>query len=93
MDIKLKELGHDEFAFHLVDEGTNVGEITWTEMSDLMVIEYTFVEEKLRHHGLAKQLLDRAAQYAREKNFKIEPVCSYSADAFDRYREYDDVKA
>lgn len=92
VDFKLKELGHDEFAFHLEDEGRNVGEITWTEMSDIMVVEYTFVEETLRNHGLAKKLLDRAAEYAREKGFKIEPVCSYAAVAFDRYEEYNDVK-
>jgi uncharacterized protein len=92
MDLKLTELGQDEFAFRLLENGEVQAEITWTEMADLMVIEYTFVKESLRNQGLAKKMLDHAAAYAREKNYKIEPVCSYSASAFERYKEYDDVK-
>ncbi|MFD1863699.1 GNAT family N-acetyltransferase [Planococcus chinensis] len=92
MEFKLKELGHEEFAYQLEEEGKTVGEITWTQLADVMVIEHTFVAEEKRNHGLAKKLLDQAAVYAREHDYKIEPVCSYVVVAFDRYKDYDDVK-
>lgn len=92
MDFKLIELGSDEFAYRLEEEGQTNAEITWTELADVMVIEHTFVDESMRNQGLAKKLLDQAADYARQHSYKMEPVCSYAAVAFDRYKEYDDVK-
>lgn len=93
MELKFTELGQDEFAFRDANGDQVNAEITWTQMADLMVMEYTFVEESLRHQGLAKKLVDHAAAYAREHQYKMQPVCSYVADAFDRYDEYNDVKA
>ena len=92
MDFKLIDLGHEEFAFRNEDNGTVIGEITWTQLADVMIVEHTFVKEDMRHQGLAKKLVDRAAQYAREKNYKIEPVCSYVVAVFDRSDEYEDIK-
>ena len=92
MDFKMIELGQEEFAFRNEENGTVNGEITWTQLADVMVIEHTFVKEELRHQGLAKKLVDRAAAYAREHEFKIEPVCSYVASVFERSDEYEDIK-
>ncbi|MEZ0479924.1 GNAT family N-acetyltransferase [Planococcus sp. SSTMD024] len=93
MELKFTELGQDEFAFRETDGETVKAEITWTQMADLMVVEYTYVEESLRNRGLAKELVDRAAAYARENQFKMQPVCSYVAETFERSDEYNDVKA
>lgn len=93
MDFKLIELGQEEFAFRNEDGGTVNGEITWTQMADLMVVEHTYVKEEMRNKGLAKKLVDRAAEYARENDYKIEPVCSYVAAVFERSDEYEDLKA
>lgn len=92
MDFKMVELGQDEFAFRNEDDGTVNAEITWTQMADVMVVEHTFVNENMRNQGLAKELVDRAVEYARENEYKIEPVCSYVATVFERYDEYEDVK-
>ena len=92
MDFKMVELGPDEFAFRNEDDGTVNAEITWTQMADVMVVEHTFVNETMRNQGLAKKLVDRAVEYARENEYKIEPVCSYVASVFERYDEYEDVK-
>ncbi|ANU26456.1 GNAT family N-acetyltransferase [Planococcus versutus] len=92
MDFNLTELGSDEFAYRLEEEGVMKAEITWTMLADVMIIEHTFVDETMRGQGMAKKLLDQAANYARDNNYKMEPVCSYAVTAFDRYKEYDDVK-
>lgn len=42
--------------------------------------------------GVAKQLLDRLADYARENGYKMEAVCSYVVAAFEKSDAYNDVK-
>lgn len=92
MNFQFTELGHDEFAFIFKEADDLKAEITWTQMANVMVIEHTFVDQTLRNQGIAKKLLDEAANYARQHNYKMEPVCTYAAVAFERYSDYDDVK-
>lgn len=93
MELKFTELGHDEFAFRETEGDSVKAEITWTQMADLMIMEYTYVEESLRNQGLAKQLVDHAAAYARDNQFKMQAVCSYVAETLERSDEYNDIKA
>ncbi|TQR21492.1 GNAT family N-acetyltransferase [Psychrobacillus vulpis] len=93
MDFQYKELGNDEFAYQYIQDGETLGEITWTLLGDVMVMDHTYVSDALRGQGVAKKLLDTAAVYARQNELKIEPVCSYVVAAFNKSSEYDDVKA
>ena len=93
MEFELKNLGSDAFAFVHEKDGKQDAEITWTLMGDVMVMDHTYVDPSLRGGGVAKQLLDRAAEHAREHGYKMEAVCSYVVTAFKRYPDYDDIKA
>ena len=93
MDFKLGKRDAEEFAFEYEKEGKVLAEIIWTQLGDIMVVEHTFVDSSLRGQGIAKQLLNRAADYARENEYKIEAVCSYVVKAFETSHEYDDIKA
>lgn len=93
MEFQLSKRDEEEFAFEYKKEGLVLAEIIWTQLADVMVVEHTFVDNSLRGQGIAKQLLDRAADYARENEYKIEAVCSYVVSAFEKSHEYDDVKA
>ncbi|MBW9235511.1 N-acetyltransferase, partial [Leptospira santarosai] len=66
MEFQYKELGHDAYAFVHEKDGKTLGEITWTLLGDVMVMDHTFVSPSLRGQGVAKQLLDRSANFARE---------------------------
>lgn len=92
VELNLKDLGGDAFAFRYEQDGKMLAEITWTMLGEVMIMDHTFVSDELRGQGVAKKLLDRTADYAREKGLKMEPVCSYVVSAFDRYEEYSDVK-
>lgn len=92
MEFEFVELGGDAFAYRNVQEGKLLAEITWTLLGDVMVMDHTFVSTDLRGQGIAKKILDRAAEYARDQELKMEPVCSYVVTAFERYKDYDDVK-
>ncbi|HLR09806.1 MAG TPA: GNAT family N-acetyltransferase [Sporosarcina sp.] len=92
MEFNFTKLEEEEFAFQYERDGEVLAEISWTVLGNVMAVEHTFVSPELRGQGVAKKLLDRAAQYAREHDYKIEPICSYVVTAFERYDEYNDVK-
>ena len=50
------------------------------------------MSDELRGQNIAKQLLNKLADLAREENKKIIPVCSYVVAQFNKSNEYDDVK-
>jgi predicted GNAT family acetyltransferase len=93
MEFQFKELGHDAYAYVYEKDGQTLGEITWTLLGDVMVMDHTFVSPALRGQGVAKKLLDEAAQFARQKDLKMEAVCSYVVKAFEDSTEYEDIKA
>ncbi|UJF25064.1 N-acetyltransferase [Suttonella sp. R2A3] len=75
------------------DGGENLAKITFRPQGDgVIVADHTFVDPSLRGQGVAGQLLDALADYAREENLKIQAQCSYVVSAFQRYDRYDDVK-
>jgi len=47
----------------------------------------------LRGQGIARQLLDTLVEFAREKQLKIVPTCSYVEVMFRRDKSFVDVKA
>lgn len=93
MEFQLSERDNEEYAFELKKDDQILAEIIWTQLGNVMVIDHTYVDGSLRGQGIAKQLLDRAAEYARENDYKIGAVCSYVVKAFETSHEYDDVKA
>ncbi|ATP42062.1 GNAT family N-acetyltransferase [Solibacillus sp. R5-41] len=93
MEFKLNKSGNGQGAFEYELDGQRVAEITWIELNGIMSMDHTYVSNILRGQGVAKKLLDAAANYAREEQLKMTPVCSYVVSAFEKSNEYDDVKA
>ncbi|MED3764056.1 GNAT family N-acetyltransferase [Ureibacillus terrenus] len=92
MEFKLVERGTDYFAFEYKKDGEVLAEITWNQRDGIMDMTHTFLSPQLRGQGVAKKLLEKAAEYAREHNYKMNPICSYVVAEFQK-GEYDDVKA
>ena len=55
--------------------------------------DHTWVDNSLRGQGVARQLLDALVAFAREKQLKIVPTCSYVDVMFQREAEFADVVA
>lgn len=92
MEFQLQQLAENEFAFLNEQAGEKLAEITWQQNGSVMVMDHTYVSDKLRGQGVAKQLLDQAASYARENGYKMKAVCSYVVAAFEKSDAYNDVK-
>ena len=93
MEFTYRNRGENQGAFEHELNGERVAEITWTTRDGVMHMDHTYVSDVLRGQGVAKKLLDTAANYARENNLKMNAICSYVVAAFEKSDAYDDVKA
>jgi hypothetical protein len=79
----------EENRFYMGDNPAQPqAEITFKKRGeDRLVVNHTFTDESLRGQGIARKLVERVAEYAREKGYKLLATCSYakkvlSEDAF-----------
>jgi predicted GNAT family acetyltransferase len=81
-------------TFYIEQDGDTVAEIVYSQQENgPMVIEHTEVDEQLRGKNIGNELVERAVEYAREKDYKITPVCVFAKAVFDKNEEYKDVLA
>jgi len=91
MNIELKLNGNNG-VFVLIDEQKiEVGELSFLLRDKEMIINHTGVNPNLRGQGLAEKLVLKAVDYAREKQLKIRPFCSYVSVYIGRHPEVQDV--
>lgn len=58
---------------------------------DDIIIDHTFVSEKLRGQNVGRQLLDKVVGFAREKNKTIIAICPYAKAQLNKNKDYKDV--
>lgn len=80
-------------AYEYVQQGDRLAEITWQLRNGIMHVDHTYVSNTLRGQGVAKKLVDEAANYARQQGYKMNAICSYVVATFEKSDEYNDVKA
>lgn len=56
-----------------------------------MIIDHTEVSPSFEGKGLGKKLVLEAVEFARQKNLKIIPLCSYASMVFSRTENIRDV--
>lgn len=93
MEFTYNDKGNNQGSFECILNGERVAEITWLLREDVMNMDHTYVSDVLRGQGVAQKLLNAAADYARENNYKMNAICSYVVSAFEKSDAYDDIKA
>jgi len=74
----LKQNGGATGAFVIHEEGEQVAELTYRrESNGDLAATHTFVEPRLRHRGVARQLVAAVVEEARRRGVQIVPVCPY----------------
>ena len=80
--------------FTLNDSGKRIAEISYVWTGEHKIIaNHTWVDDTLRGHGVSRQLLDVLVEFARQKQLKIVPTCSYVDVMFRRDKSFADVVA
>ncbi len=92
-EIKHKE-NDTRGMFYMEDDKGITSELTYTKQDNgVLIIDHTETRSELEGKGLASMLLERSVEYARENNYKIDPLCPFAEVKFDEHEEYRDVKA
>lgn len=91
MEIKHKEEG-GKGVFFVEENGGMLAELVYTIPSpDKIIIEHTEVDESLSGKGIGNQLVVAARDYARARNIKIIPLCSFAKSVFKKHADWQDV--
>lgn len=61
------------------------------EEDKVLSIVSTMVDTRFRGQGIAGKLTKEVAEYAKAEGYKIEPVCSYAVDYFEKNDLYKDL--
>jgi hypothetical protein len=93
--MEITHKNNPENGFFLAEEGgTRMGYLSYEWASDtVFAIMHTVVEEAFQGQGVAKALLNAAVAFARDKGYRIRPVCPYAEKVFLRDSGYDDINA
>ena len=71
--------------------GKQIGECEFSTSATRWIINHTGVRPEFEGKGIAKKLLLKVIEAAREKNVKITPLCSYARKVMNGKEEYADV--
>ncbi len=78
--------------FTLFFDGMKAGEMTYYWKEEMrFVIDHTEVGSEFAGKGLAKKLVLEAVAFARERNVKIAPLCSYAKKVLESMDEVKDL--
>lgn len=58
-----------------------------------IIIQHTEVDGSLRGKNVGYALVNAVVEYAREKHYKVTPVCSFASSVFKKKEEFKDVLA
>ena len=94
MDFQHQDNGQRGEFYALDSKGQRVAEISYVwDQQDKIIANHTWVDHSLRGQGVARQLLDVLVEFARQKQVKIVPTCSYVDVMFKRDQSFTDVHA
>jgi predicted GNAT family acetyltransferase len=78
--------------FYIKEGNKTVAELTYTHGDGVMVIDHTEVDQALEGQGTGTRLVEKAVAYAREKDFKVDPLCPFAEVLFDRNSDWGDIR-
>ncbi len=75
-------------AFYIEVNQERVAEITYSKAgTSKIIIDHTGVSDEHRNEGLGKKLVFHVAEFAKQNNLIILPLCPFAKSVFKRYPE------
>ena len=78
-------------AWVIERDGKTLAELSYTTAGSRVILDHTDVSDALRGTGSGKKLVIAAAQWARESNVKLMPLCPFAKSVFDKTPDIRDV--
>ena len=80
-------------SFLAVEGDRTVGEMTYVWAgNNHFIVDHTEVINQYEGQGVGKKMVEKAVEFAREKNCTITPLCPYAQYIFDKTPAYNDVR-
>ena len=87
-----QETSENAGSFYIDEAGERIAEITYNVRPDnTLNINHTEVDEKLQGKNIGFELVEKVVEYAREKQMKVYPSCSFAAKVFVKHPSFNDV--
>ncbi|HYG15051.1 MAG TPA: GNAT family N-acetyltransferase [Bacteroidia bacterium] len=84
--------GNPKGAFFIEEGVEQLAEMSYSIAGpDIMIIDHTEVEDKLRGKGAGIKMLLSLTEYARKNNYKIVPLCPFAKSVFDKREDLRDI--
>ena len=89
----LQKNGTTGGAFFAVEGDKTIGEMTyiWSD-NNHFIIDHTEVIDQYAGQGIGKKMVEKAVEFAREKNCTITPLCPFAQYIFDKNPEYNNIR-
>lgn len=84
-EIKLKLDQKGNGSFYIMGDKERLGEMVISISGKNLTVYHTEVAEKAQGKGLASELLNAMADYARENHLKVIPLCPYVLSQFKKH--------
>jgi len=78
-------------AWVIERDGKTLAELSYTTAGSRVILDHSDVSDALRGTGSGKKLVIAAAQWARESNVKLMPLCPFAKSVFDKTPDIRDV--
>ena len=73
------------------DGEKEIGQATFSRSDNTWIIDHTFVDDRYRGQSIAKKLVDKIAEEARNQGVKLGATCPYAKRLFESKDEYRDL--
>lgn len=91
MKIQHKE-GKTRGMFFIEEDGEIIAELVYGNGGEnIIVIEHTEVDDRLRGQNIGYELVHRTVEHARMHGLKVSPVCPFAKAVFDKKPDFGDV--
>lgn len=88
IDIKFNEEKHQSEA---IDGGKVIGYSHFSKSEKIWIIDHTIVSQGYEGQGIARKLVDKIVENARNNNIKLAATCTYALKLFTTKDEYKDI--
>lgn len=79
-------------GFVVDQDGERIAEMTYTRAGEhRIIVDHTWVDDRLRGTGTARRLLDSLVAWARQAGLLVIPLCPYAKAQFDKDPSIRDV--
>lgn len=89
---KTLTINADAHRLEMEVEG-HIAFIDYKLTADKLFLIHTEVPRELEGRGVARAIVEKAFQFAKDKGYKVVPICPYIQSYLKKHREWDDLIA